>query len=65
MAHVNGGYVITTRTKNIESEHDVDQKTLQRIAELLGVKMWAHRPNPLEPSLSMVSHEMSAPKKKE
>jgi hypothetical protein len=38
MAHVNGGYVITTRTKNIESEHDVDQKTLQRIAELLGVK---------------------------
>jgi hypothetical protein len=37
MAHVNGGYVITTRTKNVESEHDVDQKTLKEIAKLLGV----------------------------
>jgi hypothetical protein len=37
MAHVDGGYVITTGQKNLEKGLPITEATLQQIAKILGV----------------------------
>jgi hypothetical protein len=33
-----GGFIITTSRRNFVSEKDIDQETLLKVAELLGIK---------------------------